>query len=58
MQADKWWLHQLLAKKDTLSERALTHEIGTNRTRLQQFLYLFRIQDELRSRGIKGEKEG
>ena len=37
------WLQQLLAGKEVFSHKALSLELGVDRTRVQQFLSLFRI---------------
>jgi ParB-like chromosome segregation protein Spo0J len=50
------WLHQLLAEKAASNQRTLSQELGVDRTRVQQFLYLFRIPEELRFR-LKGMEE-
>jgi hypothetical protein len=54
------WLHQLLAEQESPNQRTLSHELGVDRTRVQQFLYLFRIPDDLRVRirGMEGVTEG
>ena len=54
------WLQQLLAGKEVFSHKALSLELGVDRTRVQQFLYLFRIPVDLRVRlkGMPGVTEG
>ncbi len=54
------WLNELLTKQEASSQRALSHELGVDRTRVQQFLYLFRIPADLRVRlrALPGVTEG
>ena len=54
------WLHELLAEKAASNQRTLSHELGVDRTRVQQFLYLFRIPAEMRTslKGLAGVTEG
>ena len=44
------WLHQLLAEKANSSQKSLSKDLGVDRTRLQQFLYLLRIPADVRAR--------
>jgi len=53
-------LHRLLAEKAASNQRTLSDELGVDRTRVQQFLYLFRIpvNSRVRLRGMEGVTEG
>lgn len=44
------WLTELLGKNGFWGQRTLSCELGMSRTRIQQFLYLFRIPVDLRVR--------
>ena len=42
------WLHRLLGTEHFASQTRLSHELGVDRTRVQQFLHLFKIPADLR----------
>ena len=54
------WIHQLMAEKDILNQRTLSYQLGVDRTRPQQFLYLLRVPVDVRARlkKIPGLTEG